>query len=234
MASKRQKGLGGLAGMKAPKKKAAPKKAPVKKKPAKSAPKPESKAPYTSTDREAFEHAFAGVRPLDAPAEGAQPKKRKPRGGAPRKESAAAALRAAEESARARLDQLVGGGVTIRVTRDGSRVEGRRERCPVRTVRMLAEGDLPPEASLDLHGMDRAEAGRAIRQFVRDEHRRGRRTLCIVHGKGKHSEGGVGVLQGTTVHALSQGGAAPLVEAFASAPDRFGGEGAIIVRLSTK
>ena len=226
-----KKGLGGLAGVKVPKKKPAPPKPP---KPPKPSRPPEKREGYTTTDREAFEHAFAGVRPLDVPAEGARPTKKRKKAGAPRKASAAAALQAAEESARARLDQLVAGGVSFHVTRDEGRVEGRRERCPVRTLRMLAQGELAPEARLDLHGLDRAEAGRAIRSFVRDEHRRGRRTLCIIHGKGKHSEGGIGVLQSATVHALTQGGAAPLVEAFVSAPERMGGEGAILVRLSNK
>ena len=70
--------------------------------------------------------------------------------------------------------------------------------------------------------------------FVREEHRRGRRTLCIIHGKGKHSEGGIGVLRGAAVEALTKGGAAPLVECLASAPERFGGSGALLVRLSSK
>ena len=96
---------------------------------------------------------------------------------------------------------------------------------------MLREGKLPPEATVDLHGLTRREAGQKVRAFVREEHRRGRRTVAIVHGKGTHSEGGVGVLREVVVEVLSRGGAAPLVEAFATAPARFGGEGAILARL---
>ena len=53
----------------------------------------------------------------------------------------------------------------------------------------------------------------------------------IVHGAGKHSEGGQGVLGQCTVEALTSGGAAPLVRAFATAHTRQGGLGALAVYL---
>jgi DNA-nicking Smr family endonuclease len=55
--------------------------------------------------------------------------------------------------------------------------------------------------------------------------------VLIIHGKGAHSEGGIGVLEEACVEALTKGGAAPFVEAFATAPARFGGRGAIVARL---
>ena len=96
---------------------------------------------------------------------------------------------------------------------------------------MLASGELGPVARLDLHGERVKAVAGAVRAFVRGSHRASRRNLCIVHGKGRHSEGGRGVLQDAVVEALTNGGAAPLVDSFASAPTRFGGLGAMLVRL---
>ncbi|MEM1417057.1 MAG: Smr/MutS family protein, partial [Myxococcota bacterium] len=139
---------------------------------------------------------------------------------------------AAEEAARARLDRLVAGDAHFDVRRhaDGG-LEGKRRGSPDRTVRMLAAGELTPEARLDLHGRERREVAREVSQFVRTGHRAGRRTLALIHGKGNHSEGGRGVLEDAVIKALTDGGAAPLVEAFATAPRRHGGTGVMLVRL---
>jgi DNA-nicking Smr family endonuclease len=66
---------------------------------------------------------------------------------------------------------------------------------------------------------------------VRKAHRRGLDVLCIVHGKGQHSEGGKGVLRDAVLSALTETGAAPLVLAFVTAPDVLGGSGALLVEL---
>ena len=55
--------------------------------------------------------------------------------------------------------------------------------------------------------------------------------VLVVHGRGTRSAGGVGVLKALVVEALSEGGAAPVVTAFATAPGHLGGEGALLVRL---
>jgi DNA-nicking Smr family endonuclease len=102
----------------------------------------------------------------------------------------------------------------------------------MKTVRLLTGGEFAPERSLDLHGRTRLETSRLVRQFVRDAHRAGRRTLAIVHGRGTHSAIG-GVLREAVIEALTKGGAAPLVHAFATAPPRLGGEGALLVRLAS-
>ncbi|MBZ0117984.1 MAG: Smr/MutS family protein [Sandaracinaceae bacterium] len=88
------------------------------------------------------------------------------------------------------------------------------------------------ESSLDLHGLRASEAEAEVARFVRREHRRGVRRVCIVHGKGLHSEGGVGVLADRVVRALTEGLAAPLVVAFATAPADLGGTGALLVELA--
>ena len=185
---------------------------------------------YSHDDRVAFHQAFAGVDSLSE-------KNRAQRG--PDRVALAKAVRvrakAAEEDARERLDALVGGGVHFDITRhfDGG-VEGKRRGIPDRTCRMLAAGELPPIATLDLHGRTRDEVGSLVRGFVRASKKQGRLNVAIVHGKGNHSEGGRGVLQDVVIKALSAGGAAPLVDSFATAPRRFGGSGAILIRLRSR
>ena len=53
---------------------------------------------------------------------------------------------------------------------------------------------LPPERTLDLHGFSIEEAGRAVDEFVDNAAIEGIRKVLIIHGKGKHSNDGRGVL----------------------------------------
>lgn len=185
---------------------------------------------YSHDDRVAFHQAFAGVDSLS---------EKNPAHRGPDRVALAKAVRArakaSEEDARDRLDALVGGGVHFDIARhsDGG-VEGKRRGIPDRTCRMLAAGELTPVATLDLHGRTRDEVGSLVRGFVRASKKQGRLNLAIVHGKGNNSEGGRGVLQDVVIKALTAGGAAPLVDSFATAPRRFGGTGAILLRLRSR
>lgn len=183
---------------------------------------------YEEADQKIFELAFAGVEPLG----GGGTDRKKPVDRERLAKRVAETAAASEAAARARLDALVGGGVhfEVRYHEDGG-VEGRRRGAPDRTARMLASGDLTPTGHLDLHGQRTHTVASSIRTFVREQHRAGRRNLSVVHGKGSHSEGGQGVLRDAVVRALTSGGAAPLVDSFATAPRRFGGHGALLIRL---
>jgi DNA-nicking Smr family endonuclease len=90
-----------------------------------------------------------------------------------------------------------------------------------------------PDAVLDLHGKTGDEAETLLARWLRQQQRAGARTVRVVHGKGLHSEGGLPVLRDRVVHALTEGGAAPLVRGFASCDARGGGTGALMVRLAT-
>ena len=189
-------------------------------------------ASYPYDDRVAFHDAFGDVRPLGAPAEGGRAKKPKASGvRGPRAVAERAHRDAAEEAARARLERLVVGGVSFEIRRDEHGVEAKRKGAAERTLLLLLRGELTPEARVDLHGLGREEAGRVVGRFIKDAHAKSRLTVLIIHGKGAHSEGGIGVLEETCVEALTKGGSAPYVEAFATAPTRFGGRGAIVARL---
>ena len=191
-------------------------------------------ADYPYEDRAAFHQAFAGVKPLGA-------ERRAERIGAVRRTSdhhasprptAPASTRAADEHARAQLASLVTGGLRFDVQRDmDGYVEAEREDAPRGTLRALMRKGVAPEASVDLHGLRADDAARRVEKAVRESCRAGRRILLIVHGKGQHSEGGVGVLADRVHEVLTAGAAAPFVLAFASAPRELGGTGALLVAL---
>ena len=126
---------------------------------------------------------------------------------------------------------LVSGGVRFNVHWDDGLVEGLRAGVSPKLLRRVTGAGFEPEATFDLHGLRRGEAVRAVHEFVREARRRGARYLLLIVGKGHHSEDGIGVLAEVAVEALTQGVAAPLVGAFASAHSRHGGRGALAVVL---
>lgn len=244
-----------LKGMKAPKSAAAPKgkspPAPARsavakaRSPASQQARPESARPesalpdYGYEDRVAYTQAYAGVQPLDGNPDASKGSKgTKRRKGTKRlsqrvEQTAPEVVPGAEDAAaRARLDALVGGGVRfdIRYTGDGG-VEGLRQGLHSKHLRALRQITAEPSRRCDLHGLRAEVAVTRVGRFVREACRDGERVVLIVHGKGKHSPGGVGVLAECVVEALSTGGAAPVVTAFVSAPERLGGAGALLVRL---
>lgn len=211
----------------------APKKAPPARR---SKPPPKTKAAaaddgrpsdgLVGDDRVAFQDAMMGVRPLRAKtAAKASP----PRGTVA--EAARVRGSGADEEARARLGALVASQIRFRVERDGEQILGWRAGTPERAARDLQKKGVAPEASVDLHGLTAGDAERAIVKLLRAQHRRGVQRVCVVHGKGLHSEGGIGILGDVVVRAMTEGGAAPVVLAFATAPRELGGAGALLVQL---
>jgi DNA-nicking Smr family endonuclease len=87
-------------------------------------------------------------------------------------------------------------------------------------LRQLRRGHWRVEDELDLHGLTRTQAERAIGDFL--DEARGMRCVRIVHGKG------MGVLRETLRAALP---ARAEVVAFVEAPPAQGGAGAALVLL---
>jgi len=56
------------------------------------------------------------------------------------------------------------------------------------TVGKLSPKRLPPEDTLDLHGMSGEQARRTLRRFLTESRARGLRKVLIVHGKGNHNQ----------------------------------------------
>lgn len=209
---------------------------PPKKKAPKAAPPAESAAApgkpsetLRGDDRIAYYNAYSGVKPLGAG-------EARPRGArrVPPPVEAPPPRSTVDDEARARLAALVAGGVRFDIERDGDEIRGLRVGTSPAVLRALLRLDASPEATLDLHGMRGDEAEVEVARFVREQQRRGARRVCVVHGKGTHSPGKLGVLRDHVVHALVEGGAAPFVQAFATASLAYGGTGALIVELTRR
>jgi DNA-nicking Smr family endonuclease len=90
---------------------------------------------------------------------------------------------------------------------------------------------MPIDARLDLHGMGMDAARFRLESFLRTTRARGERCVLVIHGKGEHSPGGVGLLRGEIAAWLSQRASSEHVAAFATARREDGGEGAMYVLL---
>jgi DNA-nicking Smr family endonuclease len=95
----------------------------------------------------------------------------------------------------------------------------------------LRRGLIPPEATLDLHGMRVSEARLALLRFLAQSLRQQRRCVRLIHGKGFGASGEPPVLKQKVNHWLPQ---RPEVLAFCSAPRWDGGTGAAYVLLSRR
>ena len=185
-----------------------------------------------------FHRLLAGVRPLGERGARRVPASKvadAPGPGPTREEQRAQAearTRAEEYAVHAQLRALVEGGASrFEVVDDGRHVEGRRVDVPPATLRALRRGLVPIDVRMDLHGLRESAAHEALAAFLRDQRVRGERCALVVHGKGAHSPGGIGVLRGEIAAWLSQGKASEHVAAFATATADDGGEGAVYVLL---
>lgn len=196
-------------------------------------PKPASLVPEPPRVLLRSPHAPGEIAALNAAYRGVQPIARPKRGRARAQKSAPAAAPPDPEDlqARERLAALVAGGVRFELAWDEGTVTGLRRGVSERLARRLRGAAFAPEATLDLHGLKRTQVKSKLQEFVRSQHRRGARHLLVVVGKGLHSDDGQGVLAEAAVEALTEGVAAPLVAAFASADPRHGGRGALAVLL---
>jgi DNA-nicking Smr family endonuclease len=97
-----------------------------------------------------------------------------------------------------------------------------RNGYPPRILRQLRRGDWRVEDELDLHGLNRVQAGRVLSDFLDEAKARGLTCVRIVHGKG------AGVLREALRAALP---VRPEVLGFAEAPAAQGGSGAVLVLL---
>jgi DNA-nicking Smr family endonuclease len=97
-----------------------------------------------------------------------------------------------------------------------------------REIQKLKRGEYVAADRYDLHGFTANAAAAAVRRFLDTSRRHGHRCVCIVHGRGLRSPGGVAVLK-TLVRALLRSHGAVL--AFADAPRSDGGSGAVYLLL---
>lgn len=105
------------------------------------------------------------------------------------------------------------------------------------TAQRFRIGEYPIDGTLDLHGMTREKAYRALHIFLKKRFERGDRCLLIITGKGvrKHDEDEVrGILKESLPQWLAEESLAPMILAFDLAKQRHGGSGAYYVLLRRK
>ncbi|HEY2734823.1 MAG TPA: Smr/MutS family protein [Polyangiales bacterium] len=172
--------------------------------------------------------AYAGVRPLSTKSNESG-RLRAPR---PERDAELERARDEEAAARARLAALVGGGVRFKIVREDDFVQGHRSDASPKLLARISGKGFAPDATLDLHGERASNVADVVARFARAHHRRGARQLLVIAGKGLHSANGVSVLRDALIDALTQGVAAPIVIAFATAHASQGGTGAVAVLLT--
>jgi len=96
-------------------------------------------------------------------------------------------------------------------------------------LKQLAGGQPPIEASFDLHGITRQQALDLLTDGFQQALIRQQRVLCIIHGRGLHSEGKA-VLKHETYHWLKEGPFAPHVLAVIPQPGSGGGACLVLLR----
>lgn len=87
---------------------------------------------------------------------------------------------------------------------------------------------MPPQATLDLHGETQVEAEKLVNDFLSECVENHLRKICIITGKGLHSETGEGVLRSVTEKILEESG---MVSEKNNAPLNAGGSGALWIIL---
>lgn len=87
---------------------------------------------------------------------------------------------------------------------------------------------MAPQATLDLHGETQQDAEALIKRFIAECVESGLKKVCIITGKGIHSEGGEGVLRSVAERILEKSG---MVSEKNNAPFNAGGSGALWIIL---
>jgi len=110
----------------------------------------------------------------------------------------------------------------------GEQLEFMRPGVQKSLLKQMRNGKLPVEDRIDLHGLYRDQAREQLLQFIQHAQLSGYKIICVVHGKGYHSEDGRPVLKAMVNKWLQN---IPEVLAFTSAPHRDGGYGAVYVLI---
>lgn len=122
----------------------------------------------------------------------------------------------------------------LTVERSGERVEGRAPDVALALLRQLGKGDLPVEATVDLHGRTGDQAERTLRTFLATCRSGRRRIVLVICGRGLGSGPGGPVVKERVIDALTRAPLAGSLLAFTSAPARLGGTGALLLALRTE
>ena len=137
---------------------------------------------------------------------------------------------AAPKTVRRRKNAVPGEEGVFAIQRIGEQVEGKASGADDALLRKLRNGEFPPDARVDLHGLPAAAARRAVQETIQRVIAQSKRCVLVVHGRGRHSEGEP-VLKEAFLDWLAEPPIGPRVLAFTSARGRDGGVGATYVLL---
>jgi DNA-nicking Smr family endonuclease len=104
----------------------------------------------------------------------------------------------------------------------------------------MRQGKIRPEAKLDLHGLNLAQAQPTLTKFILDAHGKGLRLILIITGKGRNSEDNdvipkrKGVLKASVPNWLSMEPLSSKILQITNAHVKHGGGGAFYVYLRKK
>jgi DNA-nicking Smr family endonuclease len=111
----------------------------------------------------------------------------------------------------------------------GDALRYRRDEVPSRVLQRLGRGEYAVQEELDLHHADIAQAEVLLRGFLKAARDAGVACVCIIHGKGLHSDSRIPALKNLVDRLLRHRAD---VLAFHSAPAAQGGNGAVLVLLA--
>lgn len=100
-----------------------------------------------------------------------------------------------------------------------------------RTLASLRRGRIPPQATIDLHGMTQAAAHRVLSPFLARAQADGKRCVLVITGKGYGTDGAIGVLKAAVPRWLNEPALGARILGFCHAPAALGGEGALLILL---
>lgn len=168
------------------------------------------------TEDDAFSRSMRGVLPL----------KGKGRAVSPPVSSAMAC-----RSAGMRMRDVPDGAEEFAVAVAGEHFEGHVAGLDALVMNTLRAGGYGPEARLDLHGLNAAQAFHALVGFFRSAWCKGLRTVLVAPGRGRNSPNGIGVLRAKLQWWLTQEPFKRVVLAFCTARPADGGPGSVYVLL---
>lgn len=108
-----------------------------------------------------------------------------------------------------------------------------------KTLKKVKNGQINPEAFLDLHGMNVETAYQKVKEFLSECSERNKRLILIITGKGKRKEQeesfwmeySIGVLKKTVPNWLREKDNNSLILGYTTAHKKHGGEGALYIYL---
>lgn len=102
------------------------------------------------------------------------------------------------------------------------------------TAKRMRRGQVSIERRIDLHGLNQAEAHRALDAFIDAAWYAGKREVLVITGKGSRADGSIGILRQQVPRWLNEFPLRAKVVAFSHAAPKDGGVGALYIRLKKR